>query len=234
MWLYLNMEFLHSLRGGGDVERGYNAILENGEYIKNCNLFITEEMVNECCGNTHLIEQSALLEGAKLDMQLKNLFKEGKDYKNLKKDVKEIIKANDMDDDDLKSKGKGFIHVCKRILQVCEDLAVFVGGAGAAANTVTGIGIIAAGLTPVGVGMIIGAIVSFVVTFIASRLFRLLWDTLEFNAIKDDAESIVRDLRRMAKNTNDKKLSEKYNAEADKLEASIDKYSKKRKNRDDD
>lgn len=42
-------------------------------------------MINECAGNLELIEKSALLEGAKIDFALKNLFKKVKTIKILRK-----------------------------------------------------------------------------------------------------------------------------------------------------
>lgn len=199
-------------------------ILEDGSRINGCDMFVSDEMINECFGNAELIKQSALLEGAKIDLGLKNLFKEGKDYKGLKKDVNEIISANNLSKDELRSKGKGFMHICKRILQVCEDLLLLFNIAG---NTSKVAAVIAVGVTPVGVTMIISTIVGGVIGFIINRLFRYLWDTAEFSAIKKDAEDIVSDLRRQAKKTDNKKYAEKLNKEADKLEDSIAKYSKK-------
>lgn len=194
--------------------------------MKKCDIFVTEQMVSECFDNDDLVRQAAVLEGAKLDMALKNFMKEGKDYKGLKKDLRDIIKANNLDDDDLKTGKKGFMHACKRIMQVLED---FCAVAGTASNVGSTIGYIAMGANP---AIIIGAIVGTVVGFICNRLFRLLWDTIEFNAVKDDAEDIVSTLRRMAKNTNDPKLKKKYDDEADRLEDSIKKYSKKAKKED--
>lgn len=202
-------------------------VLEDGSRVNGCDMFISDEMINECFGNAELIKQSALLEGAKMDWGMKNLFKEGKDYKGLKKDVNEIISANNLSKDELRSKGKGFMHICKRILQVCEDLSVFFSVGTIVGNTSKAAVVIAAGATPVGVAMIISTIVGGVIGFIINRLFRYLYDTAEFSAIKKDAEDIVSDLRRQAKKTDNKKYAEKLNKEADKLEDSIAKYSKK-------
>lgn len=203
----------------------YGAVYSEGTYVKNCDIFITEQMVSECSDNDDLVRQAAVLEGAKLDLTLKNFMKEGKDYKGLKKDLRDIIKANNLDDKDLKSGKRGFMHICKRILQVTEDLNNVI-------NPISQIGSVAINTALLGAinpTVLISAIITIVINFIAGRLFRLLWDTIEFNTIKGDAESIVSDLRRMAKNTNDPKLKKKYESEADRLEESIKKYSNKRK-----
>ena len=206
----------------------YGAIYEEGTYVKNCEMFVTEQMIAECFGNDDLIRSAAILEGAKLDMALKNFMQEGKDYKGLKKDLRDIVKANNLDDRDLKTGHKGFMHACKRICQVLEDFGAIFG-------TATNVGQIAsyaiAGTSPV---ILISAILGTVIGFICNRLFRLLWDTIEFNAIKDDAKSIVSDLRRMAKNTADEKLKKKYESEADRLEEAIKKYSAKAKKKEDE
>ena len=203
----------------------YGAVYSEGTYVKNCDIFVTEQMVSECFDNDDLVRQAAVLEGAKLDMALKNFMKEGKDYKGLKKDLRDIIKANNLDDDDLKTGHKGFMHACKRICQVLEDFTAIAG-------TASNIGTIFGYVTMGNPAFIIAAIIGTVVGFICNRLFRLLWDTIEFNAVKDDAEEIVSTLRRMAKNTNDPKLKKKYDDEADRLEDSIKKYSKKAKKED--
>lgn len=210
----------------------YGAVYTEGTYVKNCDIFVTEQMVAECFGDENLVRQSAILEGAKMDMALKNFMKEGKDYKGLKKDLRDIMKANNMSDKDLETGKKGLLHACKRILQVLSDIesALMIPGA-----------IISGGLTlpmvfampAAGIPLLIGYIVSYIVAFICSRLFRLLWDTIEFKTLKEDAESIVEDLRDMAKNTSNDSLKKKYNAEADRLEESIKKYSNKRKKEDD-
>lgn len=176
-------------------------------------------MIAECFGNSDLVRTSALLEGAKFDTWIKNFFKEGEDYKGLKKDLQEIVAANNMSEEGLKSKGKGFMHTCKRILQVMYDIDGMtipaMGGMRIAAS-------IAAG--PV---FVIGGIVSLVISFIVNRLMRYLVDTVEFNTIQKDAEKIVSDLRREASKAENPEIAAKYNAEAERLEKSIEKYSKK-------
>ena len=52
-------------------------------------------------------------------------------------------------------------------------------------------------------------------------------DTIEFKTIKDDAEDIVRELRLNAKKAKNPKIAKKMESEADRLEESIAKYSKK-------
>lgn len=220
-------------------------VYSEGTYFKNCSNLVTEEMIAECWGNRSLIEQSAILEGAKLDLTLKNFLKEGQDYKGLKADLEKVIKANDISNETLKSDGRKFLHICKRILQVMYDISPILGipvaGAqiamtGAAAKmkadaaSVFGVGgaaasnIIKTGITV----SIFTAIISYIIGFIINRLIRLLIDTIEFKTIKDDAEDVVRELRLNAKKANDPKIAKKMESEADRLEESIAKYSKKK------
>lgn len=203
------------------------AVYTEGTIISDCSCFITEEMLKEYSYDKNVVRQAAILEGAKFDAFLNNWLKEGKDYKGLKNEVKSIIAANNMDKSELRSKGKGFMHTCKRILQICYDIdAVFmpVSAAASAAGTATSLGMLGVAMgTP---AMLIYGIIIFVVNFIINRLMRYLVDTVEFNNIKKDAEDIVSDLRAKAKNA-DEAGAKKLNAEADKLEAAIKKYSKK-------
>lgn len=192
-------------------------INENGYCIKNCSVFVTDELIESCMGNDELLKQAALLEGAKIDWVLKNFLKEGEDYKGLKKDLKEIIRANDLDDRHLKTEDEA-MHICKRILQVSQDLAIINGGVTVVSYALT--------LNP---AMILGSIIGFVIGFIINRLLRYSWDTIEFDAIKKDSETIVSDLRRSAKKATEPKIVKKLNNEADRLEEAIEKYSKKNK-----
>ena len=192
--------------------RAYN---ENGIYIKDCSLFITESMVDEYNGNSNLIRKAAILEGAKMDLAMENWFEEGEDYKDLKAEVQKIVDANDMDDSKLRSKGKRFMHICKRILQIVIDAMVAYDAAYCIGFT----------LGTFGLGLPI-AVIAFVISFIINRLFRLLYDTIEFNTIKKDAQTIVKDLRRSARDIPDKKAAQQLNDEADRLESAIREYSR--------
>lgn len=195
-----------------------NIILREGNFIKNCNIFVTDDLIQECYGNEYLIKQSALLEGAKIDMALNNFIEEGKDYKNLKKDLKEIISANNMDEKELNGNFRKFMHICKRIVQVLLDINLVIGSAINTAN----IGIFAAAGNP---ALLIGTIIGFVTGFIINRLLRYAADTIEFENIVKDSQYIVNELRKKARDTNDKKLASKFNSEADRLEKAIKKYS---------
>lgn len=176
--------------------------------------------------------QDIILEGAKFDLFLKNWMNEGKDYKGLKNDLQEIIDANNLDSDKLKSKGMGFMHTCKRIMQTCTDLQTLAIPASGAVGAIKGTSSLAIKLGLTGFSaelvpaIIIGGIVGCVVTFISNRIFRYMIDSAEFSTIKSDAKSIVKELRNNAKNSFDRDLAKKLNDEADKLEASIKKYSK--------
>ena len=178
------------------------------------------------------VNQDIILEGAKFDLFLKNYMDEGKDYKGLKKELQTIIKANDLDSSKLRDKSTGFMHNCKRIIQISTDLETIAIPAGVVVGTAKGAGGLAIKLGLTGItaelapAIIIGGIIAFIVTFICNRIFRYIVDIGEFNTLKKDAEDIVNQLRSNAKNTSDKELAKKYNSEADKLESAIVKYSK--------
>ena len=178
------------------------------------------------------VNQDVILEGAKFDLFLKNYMNEGKDYKGLKKELKTIIDSNNLDSSEIKDNSTEFMHTCKRIIQICTDLETAIIPVGIAVSSTKGAAGLAAKLGLTGVttelipAVIIGGIIAFIITFISNRIFRYIIDIGEFKTIKKDAEDIVKQLRYNAKNTSDKDLAKKYNSEADKLEASIKKYSK--------
>ena len=191
----------------------------SGTLINDCRAFLTETMILECSNDRDLIYQNCLLEGAKFDMTMKNFMKEGEDFKGLKKELKEIMKMNDMDDSELQSNVNSPAHVVLRILQILEDLCVVY------SIGVGGTQIILSGFNPI---ILIGSIIGFAIGFLINRVFRFLWDSIHFNVIKKDCENIVLQLRKMSKDTKDSKLQKKYSDEADRLEAAIEKYSAKR------
>lgn len=169
---------------------------DNAIKVRDCSIFISESMIIECFENEELIRQTCMLEGAKFDWGMKNFLKEGEDYKGLKKELKEIIKAN--------------------------DLAYIPSAASLGKSIAT--------LNP---AIIVGSILGFIIGFIINRILRYAWDTAEFNTIKEDAKTIVSDLRRNANKTEDEKLKKKYNDEADRLEEAIKKYSSKNEDKKD-
>lgn len=211
---------------------------ESNEYIKDCRCFMSEAMVLECSNNYDLVHQSCLLEGAKFDALMKNFLKEGQDYKGLKKDLKEIIAANNLSEANLRSKGKGFLHVCKRILQVCYDISAVLGpvtgavGVYQQASAVKGLAAAFGASIPVA-PMIVGAIVGFIIGFIINRLIRFAIDYIEFKQVKDDAEDIVKELRRQADSAENESIAKKFRDQAEKLEKSIEEYSKKHDDKED-
>ena len=228
--IFDNCEILESYMSStkkNNREIDYSAVFSEGTYIKDCSLLITDSMINECAGDANLIKQSAILEGAKIDWALKNFLKEGQDYKSLKKEVNKIIEANNLPKDQMKSKGKGFMHVCKRILQILQDACIAGGTAMTVSNISIGAKIVAAGGAVVGSGIIAGAIAGFVVGFIINRILRYCFDSAEFNAISTDAIEIIQTLKKQAKDTNDVKLAAKLNKQADDLQEALNKYSKK-------
>lgn len=209
-----------------------NIVYSEGIYFKNCSNLVTEEMISECCNDRSLIEQSAILEGAKLDLTLKNFIKEGPDYRSLKADLNDVIKANDISDEALRNNGRKLLRTCKRILQCIYDISsaiiLPIGISNDIARNASMIATPNFKITKGFTSNIIYSIIGYIVSFIINRLLRLLIDTIEFNSIKEDAKDIVRELRLNAKKTDDPKLAKKMESEADRLEESIIKYTKKK------
>lgn len=208
-------------------------IYERGDLIRNCSFALSDEILESCLGDDFLIRSSCILEGAKMDFLLKNFLNEGKDYKGLKKDLKEIIRANDLDKDKLRTGKDGFMHICKRILQISYDLCIPIG-------TVTGVvnlanlsqyngamaSIFGTSATSAVAQTILGGIIGFVLGFIINRLIRYCVDTVEFNTLKKDCDDILDQLEDMARKCKNPKQAEKYRKEAKRLEDAIKKYSK--------
>lgn len=234
-------------------------ILENGEYIHDCSFLINEEMVQEYIYDKNLIETAALLEGAKLDLALKNFLKEGKDYKGLKSDVQKLVDMYDLDDRKLISGRNAAMHLIKRILQVLADIeAAITIGAGIPTVVGTGVataltfktaadaglavstGAVAAGIT----GAVLYSIVIFIIYFLWNRLWRLIYDSVEFYVIEKDANEVIDELKDLASECKDKKRKKKYEEEAEKLRKKLKEYRQrdkdkskkkdKKKNKDED
>lgn len=210
-------------------------ILENGECIKDCNFLLNEDVYNSCFQDKDLIKEHCLLEGAKLDMKLKNFLKEGKDYKDLKKNIKELVKAYDLDDEELASEKNKFLHICKRILQVLLDIEAALIAGGTTALEIDGLffvskNIATIGITGVATNFLIGgifiAIIGFIYYFV-NRLLRILIDVVEFNTIKKDTNLIIDQLETNAKKTKDKKLKKEYEEKAEELKKKLRKYENK-------
>lgn len=212
-------------------------ILENGEYIKNCNFLLSQELYESCYHDKDIIREHCLLEGAKLDLTLKNFLKEGQDYKDLKKNIKELVKAYDLNDEDLISGKRKLLHICKRILQVLSDIesVLIVGGSSAGAvailfsmtaEDVAMAGGIGATIFEMGAGLIFVAIITFIYYFL-ERLFRVLVDYVEFDTIRKDANNIIDQLEDNAKKSKDKKLKKEYKEKAEELKNKLRKYENK-------
>lgn len=210
----------------------YNVINENNTYIKNCNCFITESMIREYNGNRVLVEQSALLEGTKVDEALKklkdlltfNTSKRNKELENyitsLRTDLDQIIEANNIDTKTLKSQNK-LMNICRTIInKLCGSKF-----SGLIKDAFKAIGSITA-------STFIGTILSFVIKFIINRLIKSSIVTHEYNLVKKDSEEVIKILRNSVKETDDENLKNRYTIEADRLEDSIARYSEKVKNKD--
>ena len=198
-----------------EVNNKPKAYNENANYIKNCDFLINEAVANDFGNNENVIITNALYEGAKIDWALSNFIEEGEDYKDLKANLKDIIKADDLDDDQLRSKGKGIIHVVKRVLQISTDIFIAVETGSAIALVFTS--------NPIVIAITIAV---FAAEFVINRLFRLAIDAAEFDSLKKDARDIEKELRRAAKNCSNKEGAKRLEDQADKVADLIDEYSK--------
>lgn len=175
---------------------------ENAFLIKNCNFIIDDDIIKECFGDVTAIKHYALYEAAKMDIAISNFCKEGKDYKGLKADLKEIIDANNLDDSALKSKGKGLIKVCKRIIQIILDIEATLDK-----NVTPWAAVFLAAFPGMSIARFIVMIISIITKFIVNILLRLLVDMGEFKSVKSDAEAIISMLREKAKTTDNKSIA---------------------------
>lgn len=225
-----------------------HVVNENALYIKNLDSFVTPSMVESCYGNTELIEQACLLEGAKFDLLLKNFLKEGKDYRGIKGLLKEIAEETNKDKEQIKLEGKSggrkFLHLCKRALQILEDIgfaiSIPLGGiniaskaAGVAASNALANGISASlGMgkavgTGAAVGGVAGAVVFGLITLIVglliNRAVRFGADYLEFNQVKEDANKVISDLEDIKSKATDKKEIERIDANIEKIKTALSK-----------
>lgn len=197
-----------------------NIVNENDSLIKNCDFIIDDYVIKECFGDRGTIRHCVLYEAAKMDITISNFCKGGKDYKGLKADLKEIIEANNLVDSALKSKSKSLIKVCKRIIQIILDIEATLDK-----NVTPWAAAFLAAFPGMSIARFIVMIISIITKFILNRLLRLLVDTGEFKSVKSDAETIISMLREKAKTTDNKSIAANCESDANKLEASIKKYS---------
>lgn len=166
------------------------------------------------------LNEDTLLEGAKMSASLKKFMAEGEDYKGLKKELKEVIKMNDMSDAELKDKLKtgrgGVMHVCKRAVQIYLDFVFAFNVGGAIGGTVA-----AATMFPLLVPQIV---ISFVVGLFLNRLLRLAADTVEFDAVYKDCKTILEEIESAIDKCKDPKQKKKLQESADKLRKAMNKY----------
>ena len=212
-----------------------HVVNENALYIKNLDSFVTPSMVESCYGNTELIEQACLLEGAKFDLLLKNFLKEGKDYKGIKGLLKEIAEETNKDKEQIKLEGKSggrkFLHLCKRALQILEDIASKAAGIAASNALANGmsasLGMGKAIGTGAAVGGVAGAVVfgliSVIVGVLINRAIRFGADYLEFNQVKEDANKVISDLEDIKSKATDKKEIERIDANIEKIKTALSK-----------
>ena len=241
--IFEQVQFLNTSKPVVVAEQGYNLddytgfVLESGSMIKNCDLFVTEEIIEECLGNKELVGMTVLTEGARLNAILDSLFPEGKDYKNIKENLNKVIKANDLSDEELRTKSKGFFNICKRILQALLDFELAASAViyGAKSGQVAAAGVVATILTsnPATASIAMMTLVSlalvYIVNFIINRLLRFVIGKVELKAAINDTKEIIEQLKKMSNETKNEKLKEKYQTSIEKLEKAIKKYNKEKK-----
>ena len=118
------------------IEDNGPVIYENGSIYRDCTDCITEEMIVECLGDPYLVQQSAILEAVKMDWTLKNYLKSGEDYRGLKKELREVMDANNIKEEDVASKGSKILHACLRCMQIICDIAPTIAAVDLAAGEV--------------------------------------------------------------------------------------------------
>jgi len=150
--------------------------------------------------------------------------------KELRSTLKDVIKANELDDSKLRSKGEGFLHTCKRGIQICLDLAGSA-LAGGTIGAVTGgtIATIMFGGIPAAafIAVVLKPALRLLIAFICVKLLRLLVDKVEGARAKKDAKDIIKQLRDKASEINDDKMKKSLEEQADKLEKALEKEASK-------
>lgn len=241
--IFEQVQFLNTSKPVVVAEQGYNLdnytgfVLESGSMVKNCDLFVTEEIIEECLGNKELVGMTVLTEGARLNAILDSLFPEGKDYKNIKANLDKIVKANDLSDEELRTKTTSLFSICKKILQALLDLELTVAAVLYSFKTgkVISAGFIASIVTanPTVVAAAVAALITvalmYIVNFIINRLLRFIVDKVALKAAINDTKDIIEQLKKMSNETKDEKLKEKYKTSIEKLEKAIKKYNKEKK-----
>lgn len=211
-------------------------LINTNDIHSNCNCFITEQMIYECCNNSYIVKQQAILEGAKFDLFFSNFLKEGKDYKGLKKDLNDIIKANSLSTDKLKTGKNGIMHKCKRVIQILLDISgVLCTGGDIVSIGIMGISSIRNSKTdidPRNLFKLIKMGLGFVIGFLITKVLRFAVDSVEFKSIEKDCKTIISDLNKAsnkAKKNGDNELADHYDNEAKRLEKALKVYSNKSK-----
>lgn len=209
----------------------YNVIYENGEFIKNCDMFITNELLENYQYNRDMVTRAALLEGAKLDLFLKNFIKnfmrEGKDYKGLKQLINDVADECNKSGDTIYAEGKSgarkFLHICKRILQVLLDVGTLCALGFSGMTLASGI----IGVFTAGPGALLTAILTIihiVIGIIVSRAERYAVDFVEYRNAVGDAKSVVKELEALKTTKTDPKAIERIDKCIDKINKKIEGY----------
>ncbi len=212
----------------------------NRPLILDNSIFLTEELIADCMGDENLIREAVMLEGAKFDVKLRNFLQEGEDYKGIKKDIREILKAQGMSEEDFIKKGvwRKILHILKRFVQIVADLYTLIGvplgvgvdayhaslgvAAGKAAVAATG-GTVA---TPVAVIIAILIVAIFAaLRYFGSRAIRWLADTAELSRAKKDMKEIAKIARQNADSCENPAGRKKFNSIANQLEKKIDRMN---------
>lgn len=207
----------------------YNVIYENGEFIKNCDMFITDELLEAYQYNKDMVTRAAILEGAKLDLLfrnfIKNFMKEGKDYRGLRSLLNDVADECSKSGDIIRNEGRTgarkFLHVCKRILQVLIDIsaACSMGFSGGML-----IGTIAGAFIVGPAALLMGAlqIIAVVINLMINRLLRFAVDCAEYSNATDDARDTIRELEALKTTKTDPKAVKRIDDCIEKIKKKIE------------
>lgn len=222
------------IEGGFFTESSLDLAIESGNrpLILDNSIFLTEELIVDCMGDESLIQEAVMVEAAKFDLKLKNYLAEGEDYKGIKKDIRDVLKAQGMSEEDFVQKGvwRKMLHNLKRFIQVSADIVAAASIAGGIGGSIGGI---AGGLAaPVKISLGAKALISLkvvlkfaiicTIAFFTSRVLRWIADSAEASQAKKDIKEIIKIARQKASECKNQADKKKFNSIADKMQKKLD------------
>lgn len=223
-------------------------VLENGNLIKNCDIFITSDLVESCFGDRDLVRQSILTEASRVDVGLLNFLKDGNDYKTLKRDLRELIDLNN-DAEKKPSAMKKGLRTCKRVIQAIHDYEIVSPSIAIAGITAAGTALLKTMIADINATKLMSAaekaaetkfftafisvptlilIASLIYGYIYNFVLRYTEDYDDYKEIKSELDDNLKELKKNARNCEDNKMKKKYEDIIDKIESRIEKIEKNR------